>query len=272
MRALLTFLGELSGTPTNYIDVEPPPGAPRLYPRVRCEVTVHDARADAHELSIDRQGVVLARHPEGVVRDFRDEAVLRGAYYPAVEGLVRATTGAARALIFDHTHRSSAVARRASDGTDIAVDEAHNDYTERSGPRRVRELLAGLVPGEDPDALMRGRYAIFNVWRPINGPVEQWPLAVCDMQSMRPADFVEAELKWPHRTGYVCAVRHSLAHRWLHVPAMDVDEALVFKCYDSAGRPGAPRFGAHTAFADPTSPPDARPRESIEARVIALYG
>lgn len=92
------------------------------------------------------------------------------------------------------------------------------------------------------------------------------------MQSMAPADFVDAELRWPHRTGHVCAVRYSSAHRWLYVPAMDVHEALVFKCYDSAAAGGAAvRFGAHTAFADPTSRAGARTRESIEVRTIALF-
>lgn len=264
----LTFLGEITGTPTNYFEVEPPPGVPRLYPRVRCDVVVHDARAMA--LSIEREGVVLTEHRDGVIGDFRDEPALRATYYPAVERLVCAVTGAARARVFDHTHRSSGVARRAADGTDIAVDEAHNDYTERSGPRRVRELLAALVPDEDPDRLMRRRYAICNVWRPINGPVEQWPLAVCDMQSLRPDDFVEAVLHWPHRTGHVCAIRHRPAQRWLYAPAMDVHEALVFVCYDSAAH-GDVRFGAHTAFIDPMSRDVARVRESIEARTIALF-
>jgi hypothetical protein len=185
---------------------------------------------------------------------------------------VCAVTGAARAVVFDHTHRSSGVARRAADGTDIAVDEAHNDYTARSGPRRVRELLAALLPGEDPDAVMRSRYLICNVWRPINGAVEQWPLAVCDVQSLAPGDFVDAELHWPHRTGHVCAIRHRAGQRWLYVPAMTVDEALVFVCYDSRARDGGVRFGAHTAFSDPTSPPGARVRESVEVRTIALFG
>jgi hypothetical protein len=272
VRARLTFLGDVTGTPTNYFDVEPPPGAPRLYPRVRCEVTVHDARAIAGGLSIDREGVVLVDHRDGVIDDFRDEQALRATYYPAVARLVCAVTGAARALVFDHTHRSSAVARRAADGTDIVVDEAHNDYTERSGPRRVRELLTELLPDEDPDRLMRGRHAIFNVWRPINGPVEQWPLAACDMQSMKPEDFVDAVLRWPHRTGHVCAIRHDPAQRWLYAPAVNVDEALVFKCYDAAPPRGAVRFGAHTAFTDPTSRDGARTRESIEVRTIALFG
>ena len=109
-------------------------------------------------------------------------------------------------------------------------------------------------------------------WILRGGPVEQWPLAVCDMRTMKPDDFVDAELKWPHRTGYVCAVRHNSAQEWLYVAGMNVDEALVFKCYDSIDNGGGVRFGAHTAFVDPTSRVGARARESIEVRTIALFG
>jgi hypothetical protein len=51
---------------------------------------------------------------------------------------------------------------------------------------------------------------------------------------------------------------------------MQRDEALLLKCYDSAAD-GRARWTAHTAFDDPTSPPDAAPRESIEARTIAFF-
>jgi hypothetical protein len=48
------------------------------------------------------------------------------------------------------------------------------------------------------------------------------------------------------------------------------EEALVFKVYDSS-KDGRARWSAHTAFDDPTSPPNARPRESIEIRTLAFF-
>jgi hypothetical protein len=39
--------------------------------------------------------------------------------------------------------------------------------------------------------------------------------------------------------------------------------------YDSS--PDVARFVAHTAFEDPSSPPDAPPRESVEIRTICFY-
>jgi hypothetical protein len=271
VRGVLTFLGDVRGTPTNYLDgVEPPPGVPRHYPRVRREVPIFDGRRVQAPTSTDREGFVIADDPDAIVADFRDEAVLRSTYYPSVERLVRAVTGAWRVVIFDHTHRSSSLSRRAADSTDVAVEEVHNDYTAASGPRRVRELLGRLLPDEDTDALMQRRFGVFNVWRPTNGVVQRWPLALCDMRTLDPGHIVDAELKWPHRTGYVCAIRHNPVQRWFTFPAMDTREALVFKCYDSAAVDGA-HFGAHTAFDDPTSSPDGRPRESIEVRAIALF-
>lgn len=47
-------------------------------------------------------------------------------------------------------------------------------------------------------------------------------------------------------------------------------EAPLLKCYDSA-EDGRVRFTAHTAFDDPTSPPNAAPRESIETRAFVFF-
>jgi len=266
----LSYLGDVCGTPTNYLDREPPPGTPARYARVRHAVAIYDARPIVSELSLDRQGLVLVDDPEGVVTDFRDPRAIAAAYYPAVERLLLRVTGAGKVLLFDHTHRSSSLAARAADGTDTAVDEVHNDYTARSGPERAADMLDRLAPQENAAALLRRRFAIFNVWRPTNGAVEQKPLTICDMQTMEPADFVDAELKWPHRTGYVCAVRYRPSHRWYYFPRQDTREVAVFKCFDSAP-PNRARFGAHTSFDDPTSPPAARPRESIEVRALAFF-
>jgi hypothetical protein len=52
---------------------------------------------------------------------------------------------------------------------------------------------------------------------------------------------------------------------------MRSDEALLIKCFDSE-KDGRARFTAHTAFDDPTSPPNAPPRESIELRALVFFG
>ena len=55
-----------------------------------------------------------------------------------------------------------------------------------------------------------------------------------------------------------------------YFPDMAPDEFLLIKIYDSAGD-GIARLTAHTAFDDPTSPPDAAPRRSIELRALLFF-
>jgi hypothetical protein len=145
------------------------------------------------------------------------------------------------------------------------VPRVHNDYTEWSGPQRVRDLL----PSE-AEALLRRRFAIVQVWRPVRYPVETFPLAICDARSVSPNDLIVSERRYPDRVGQTYAIKYNRKHRWYWFPRMWRDEALVFKTYESL-KDGRARWTAHTAFDDPSSPSAARPRESIEIRAFAFF-
>src|SRR5438046_9410125 len=94
---------------------------------------------------------------------------------PEVEALLKARTGAARVLIFDHTLRRRMPAEDDRlGGVQLPAMRVHVDYTEKSAPRRVRDL----VPGE-ADRLLARRFAFINVWRPIGGTVPDAPLCLC---------------------------------------------------------------------------------------------
>jgi len=145
------------------------------------------------------------------------------------------------------------------------VRRVHNDYTEWSGPRRVRTFLP-----QEADELLRRRFAVIQVWRPIRHPVETWPLAIADAQSISQENLVVTERRYPDRIGQTYAITYNPAHRWYWFPQMRPDEALVFKTYESQ-KAGRARWTAHTAFEDPSTPPHARPRESIEIRTLAFF-
>ena len=107
--------------------------------------------------------------------------------------------------------------------------------------------------GEEADALLRRRFEIVNVWRPIRGPLRDAPLAICDERSVAFEDFVASDLVYRDRSGETYRVRYNPAHCWLYVSAMRTED-------------GRARFTAHSAFDDPTAPSDVLPRESIELR------
>jgi hypothetical protein len=228
------------------------------------QVTIRNGRPDAGSFTPDRAGFRFVRH-DTKVRDFFDEDEVRRVYYPEMEALVKAESGASRVLVFDHTLRTADDDERETRKIREPVSRVHNDYTEWSAPQRVRDLL----PQEADDLLSR-RFAIVQVWRPIRHPVETMPLAICDARSLAPADLVISERRYPNRIGQTYAITHNPAHQWYWFPQMRREEALVFKVFDSL-KDGRARWTAHTAFDDPTTPPDARPRESIEIRTLAFF-
>jgi len=227
-------------------------------------VTIRNGRRHAGDFTLERNGFHFVHH-DTAVGDFLDEVEVRQTYYTEMEALVKAESGASRVVVFDHTLRTADDAMRAERKIREVVSRVHNDYTEWSGPQRVRDLLP-----EEAAELLRRRFAIIQVWRPIRYPVETFPLAICDARSLSPENLVVSERRYPHRVGQTYAVTYNPEHRWYWFPRMRRDEALVFKVYDSL-TDGRARWTAHTAFPDPTSPPDARPRESIEIRTLAFF-
>ena len=245
-----------------------PPGAgesSRAAEYVEREVAIHDARAVAGRLTLDCEGLALLPH-DTRVSDFYDEAQIETIYYPEMVDLLKAATGAEEVVVFDHTRRADGEIG-SQRGVRPPVRSVHNDYTEKSGPQRVRDLLP---PDEAGKWLGGRRYTFINVWRPINGTVETAPLAVADATSVPYADFIAADLVYADRTGEIFDVAWGPGHRWYYVSGQRQDEVMLIKCYDSQ-RDGTARFTAHTAFDDPTSPPDAKPRESIEIRTMVMY-
>jgi hypothetical protein len=234
-------------------------GADELKP-----MTVRNGRPIAERLSLDEHGFIFVEHKTKVA-DFFDSEQLEWVYYPEVEQLIKSASGASRVVIFDHTLRSGDETERETKLIREPVLSAHNDYTEWSGPNRVREVLP-----EEAEALLASRFAIIQVWRAINQPIQSNPLAVADAKSVAMDDLLIAERRYPHRVGQTYRLKYSPNHRWFYFPEMRRDEALVFKVYDSE-TDGRARFTPHTSFKDPASPPDARPRQSIEVRAFAFF-
>jgi hypothetical protein len=227
-------------------------------------VVLRNGRPLAKDFALERNGFRFVRH-DTKVADFFDDAEVRRTYYPEMEALVKAESGAARVVIFDHTLRTGDDAVREARKIREVVPRVHNDYTEWSAPQRVRDILP-----DEAEALLQRRFAIIQVWRPIRLPVESFPLAICDARSVSDDDLVISERRYQHRVGQTYAITFNPNHKWFWFPHMRRDEAIVFKVFDSE-KDGRARWTAHSAFVDPASPPNAPPRESIEIRTIAFF-
>ena len=229
-------------------------------------VTIRDGRPLRGQFHLDKHGFEFVDH-QTAMQDFLDIDELKSVYYAEIEQLVKDHTGATRVVVFDHTLRAGDEPTREKRRVRGPVYLAHNDYTEWSAPERVRIHFSA----QEAEALLQNRFAIVQVWRAINRPIELDPLAIAEADTLATGDLITAVRKHPDRVGETYRISYNPDHRWFYFPKMRRDEALVFKVYDSK-TDGDARFTAHTSFVDPTCPPDARPRESIEIRTFAFFG
>ncbi|GAN76963.1 hypothetical protein Asru_0205_04 [Acidisphaera rubrifaciens HS-AP3] len=248
---------------------EPPAGTPIRSPGDDPQqVVVHDGWDRARDFSLDREGFALGDFPSSFAA-WDEDAAIKARFYPEVIDFVKATTGARRVVIFDHTIRTKANAAQQTAETTTTqrapVMLVHCDYTPNSGPLRVRQVLP-----DEADRLLSGRVAFYNVWKPLRRRVEEKPLAMCDVTSSTDDDFITMALRYRERDGEIYVLRHSDPHHWWYFPGMLPEHALLLKTYDSV-EDGRARFLGHSAFDDPTTAPDAPARESIELRTIAFY-
>lgn len=229
------------------------------------EVTIHDARRLHPPACLDEQGFSLLQHGT-TVEDFYALAAQQADYEAEITALVLAATNGAEALVFDHTLRSDSRSIRGQHATREPASVIHNDYTDASAVRRLRDLL----PAGEAEKRLRHRFAIVNVWRSITGTVLRSPLACCDATTIDTDDLVASERRAAERTGELELVSWNPAHHWYYYPQMTREEALLIKTFDAA-TDGRARRSIHTAFSHPLSPPDAPPRESIESRLLVFF-
>jgi hypothetical protein len=281
-----------TGKPWNKVD-----GPGTSFVQVFHERPLQNIRGREHEFGTDISGFAVYNAP-AKEKVFTDDAAVRSGYYAEVEALLRdRLPGIKRVEIFDHTIR-----RRVKDSPRQPVQQVHVDQTPGAAEARVRRHL----PADEAEDLLKGRYQIINVWRPIENPASDFPLAVIDWRSTSPSDFIPVDLLYPRRDslhaddddrgkeqlpdpesftstegyevkGETLSVAPNEKHRFFYVKDMTPDEVMLLKCFDSRGEgmPGGWKGTAlrtpHTAFMDPETPKDAPGRQSIEVRCLVFY-
>jgi hypothetical protein len=256
--ATLHYLVRGAEKPVRYVG-EPPPGTP-AYSGIDDphDIRIEDARGRETEFSLDQNGFQLLKVPTQV-KDFYSPEEVKSVYYPEVERLLKEKLGASRVFIFDHTVRNAGLA----DGR-TPSRQVHNDHTVNSAPRRVRDHL-----GEEASELLKHRFGVVNVWRPIRGPVLDSPLALCDARTFSNDDLIASDLVYSHVRGETSRVEFQQNHRWYYFSEQQRDEVLLIRVHDSADD-GRARLSFHTSFENPLAA-GAPPRESIEVRTLVFF-
>ncbi|KAH0579664.1 hypothetical protein J132_02508 [Termitomyces sp. J132] len=240
----------------------------RNFEREQKKVVIENLRGKEDLALLDKTGFQLVHHPAKHT-SFNDDAEIKREYYPESAELIKKITGASRVVLFDHTIRR----RRPGEIDDAPhkrqpVAQAHVDQTTASSIARVHRHL----PPADAEALLRRRFQIINLWRPINHPAIDWPLALCDYNSVDPKkDTFAVALIYPDREGETYGMKYNPNQKWKYFHGMTPEEAVLIKCFDSIQDGSVALFAPHTGFEDLTTPEGTPLRESIELRALVFY-
>lgn len=255
--------------PFNYVD-PPPAGQPqRNFGADTHKVPIHDARDRESTFTLDQDAFAIIQNlPPSAETEFASDASITEKYYPELEKLLlEHVPGSNKVVFFDHTIRRAAPAAHRA-----PVTRVHIDQTATSVAMRVRKHL----PADEAEKLLKGRYRIINVWRPLNkAPVESFPLAFASSSTLADEDVIPVEHRYNNGyTGQTAAIRYNAAQSWWYLSGMTGDERLLLECFDSeALKEGSGVRGGrvpHTAFEDPRTRADAEGRESIEVRALVF--
>ncbi|KAG0695075.1 hypothetical protein DFH29DRAFT_985038 [Suillus ampliporus] len=261
-----------------------PPDGSRLYSHINADsvtgkpvrnwvedqhnMHIEDVRGKEGLYKLDNAGFQYGREAAKHTSFLNDSEIERE-YYPESIDLIKRVTGASSIVIFDHTIRR----RRPGEPDDSPqkrqpVPLVHVDQTTASSIARVHRHL----PPTEAPSLLRKRFQVINLWRPISHAAVDWPLALCDFRSVDAKnDLLPVALIYPDHEGETYGIKYNSNHQWKYKRAMIPEEFVLIKCFDSVEDGSVARLAPHTGFQDPNTPEGTPLRESIELRALVFY-
>jgi hypothetical protein len=252
------------------------------------KVTIRDARASQADFSLESHGFTLLKH-RSAVRDFHDKNEVDQVYPAEAAAAIKKLTGADRVATMGwmrrtsgdlsaHQHEEKGYSHRG--GLQPPAAEAHVD----SSPDRVDRMAQAIYRQHFASDPPYRRFLYTSFWRAFSQPPQDYPLALCDGNSVGDEEGVPNTMfvvdKIPEREEMLRPIadedkavaaaifRYNPNHRWWYFSNMTRDEAVLIVFHDS--RRIRPWRVPHTAFLDNVRS-GTRTRESIELRSVAYF-
>ncbi|KAK4497674.1 hypothetical protein PRZ48_010327 [Zasmidium cellare] len=233
------------------------------------DTVFEDVRGCLPELSFNDTGfAVHPLHSKMAYEDFDDEHKVRSVYFSELEARVKELLGAHEVKFFRYGIRKRHSEFPVSTGQEYDFAQptsiAHVDATLDSTRQEMTKQF-----GDRADELMSRRFQWINVWKPLRGPVNDWPLCLCDASTLSSSDAHATDMVYPDYFTENQSIRFNPSQRWYFLSDHSPDEIIIFKQSDSD--PDAVHGVPHCSFENPATSVTELPRESIEARALVVY-
>ncbi|KAI5853291.1 hypothetical protein GGS23DRAFT_608388 [Durotheca rogersii] len=222
------------------------------------------------DLGIDTYGFdVIILNSKMKYEDFSSEESIKSIYLSESCETLRKHLNAKWVVPFDFAVRRRHSSFPISTGEDYEADQptamAHIDFSNQEGARLLRRMF-----GDRAGDILKDDWKIVNTWKPLRGPVNDWPLALCDSRTIsHTQDTMAGDIVYPDWFTENVQVQYSPGQQWYYLPDHATNEVIIFKSAES----NASRVQStpHASFYNPLVKKDEPPRESIDCRFFVLY-
>ncbi|KAK2612059.1 hypothetical protein QQS21_001908 [Conoideocrella luteorostrata] len=231
-------------------------------PTITIPATIHDVSGHELEYSLDSHGFQFYHH-ESKLKDFLDNERIRAEYYPETEQLLKDVTGASRVFVYGHTIRRSPKDWTAKGEPRGPIQLVHVDTSYDGAEMKARHYLP-----DEAARLLKSRYQIISVWRPIRTILKD-PLALADANSTLESDLFPVKFIASDQGGEAWNVKPNPNIKWYFRYKQTPNTVTLIKLFDSK-LDGRARRTPHSSFVDPATEHEGT-RESIELRTLLFH-
>lgn len=203
-------------------------------------IKIKDMRGLEMQLTLERDGIEVLRLQSQLKYDDFYVAEKLPIYFKELETLLKTRLCARKVLVFRHGIRKRHPDFPISTGKRYDYDQptsvAHVDTT----PEEMLEEV-GRQMGGGSERYIGSNVQWINIWKPLKGPLNDWPLTLCSTASVKEStDFEAADLLYPNLVTENYQVYHKSGYRWYYLSDHDPNELIVFNQAhnDIAGLPG----------------------------------
>jgi len=241
----------------------------------RQPIRVYNARLLNPPPTLREHGFQLLRAPTEV--DLLDNEAVKEHFYRECRVAIKTITGCSRVW-----GGSSHAYRNGFAGLPRGDPRAARPTPNGSGGNYgegIHSDMCAYIEDELGNSLGGSHFECLNLWRSTDRHrnIAMMPLALCDMRTVSPRDIVFGDgMNTSNAQQYTKTVDQKIVYspsqRWYYFPDMAPDEMLIFRQYDTRQEALNLRTVFHSAVVDPSSPPDAAMRSTIEVRMQAIHG
>ncbi|KAL4969859.1 uncharacterized protein BDV14DRAFT_163767 [Aspergillus stella-maris] len=227
---------------------------------------------------LDRNGFAYVPCPPPALTkawEYSDPWRIQKIYLPECEDILKSQVeGADEVMIFDwkiRKQKSAKERRTRNPNLQGFAKQIHIDTVLTRDPvgTPIMERIRNHIPPAS-HYLLSGRIQLINLWRPISGPIEDHPMAVCDRGTLDTSKLIETDMIRGEYTGTMLYPQSEPIStcQWYYMSRQDVEDVLLFKGFDT--RDDCVKYTPHTSFTPLNSAESASPRVSVEVRALVF--